>query len=448
MFYKTLFKIESLTVAEASSDKYKKALGFSSDIPGEQQPNMLYCTALFVTEGRNSNRDYFLRQELIKHRKSPIMQQVNFQHNTRGEFFKGDKIGICGHIYDATLMLQKDNEQILVTEDKIIEEKQNGEIRYKLDYPNADQYNLHILVAFVLYSFEFPELAEEVRKSVAGESKMELSVSMEVMFDDYKLRVGAISPLEDFDHTPANAKDYYKDSKMIPMLNNFRTSGQMYEGKDIVRVIGGNMFFSGMGIVFFPANAYSEILSVKSGEEDLRRICTPVSDKNGNVTMKCVLASVAKARVNYMNPKEKVFYESLSKELEVLKTSGLIEVEDKETFSERTIFEELSLIYNEGHAATKGILFLVGVPKDGGGTQVQSILFDKKLWTEQRAREWLKKHGYHSGKIDRGANYLRFRQKDPGMFSRIRTIRPGSKAGALLSIAVLMVEDWIEGGAK
>lgn len=44
---------------------------------------------------------------------------------------------------------------------------------------------------------------------------------------------------------------------------------------------------------------------------------------------------------------------------------------------------------------------------------VQSVLFDRRLFNESQAREWLTKHGYCQYKIDIKPEHLRFRQYDP-----------------------------------
>jgi len=49
-------------------------------------------------------------------------------------------------------------------------------------------------------------------------------------------------------------------------------------------------------------------------------------------------------------------------------------------------------------------------------THVQTILFDKYYWTEQKARNWLLDHNFKYSKIDIKPNYYRFRQKSPSSF--------------------------------
>src|SRR3990167_4843478 len=142
---------------------FSKALGFA-EIPNERQMDLLYGTSLFVSEGENLNGDYFLRQQMIAARQTPIFKPVDFLHSVSGAIFKGRMIGICGNIYDSSLMLEKGTEQILVPESKILTEEKNGQTIYKLDFPNAETYRLHLVTAWVVYSFEFPDLAEEIMK--------------------------------------------------------------------------------------------------------------------------------------------------------------------------------------------------------------------------------------------------------------------------------------------
>jgi len=64
-------------------------------------------------------------------------------------------------------------------------------------------------------------------------------------------------------------------------------------------------------------------------------------------------------------------------------------------------------------------------------SDVQSVIFDKKLFTSEEAKKWLKKHGFKSGKIDKTEDKLRFRQKNPSQFKRFRT-KPADKGVKLI----------------
>lgn len=82
-------------------------------------------------------------------------------------------------------------------------------------------------------------------------------------------------------------------------------------------------------------------------------------------------------------------------------------------------------------AAPAGIQMNIGF-KDEGGSEVQSVIFDNKLWDAERARKWLKDHDMVSEKADETANTLRFRQKDPAGFKRFRVITPGKAVSKAL----------------
>src|ERR1043165_8256366 len=69
--------------------------------------------------------------------------------------------------------------------------------------------------------------------------------------------------------------------------------------------------------------------------------------------------------------------------------------------------------FEEVLKAAKGIKFVIGFPKDGGPSKVQSVIFDKDHWTETEARKWLSDNDFKSSKMDDTENSLRFRQEDP-----------------------------------
>jgi hypothetical protein len=85
-------------------------------------------------------------------------------------------------------------------------------------------------------------------------------------------------------------------------------------------------------------------------------------------------------------------------------------------------------------AAPAGIQFNIGFPPEGsdGGSEVQSVIFDSKLWDAERAKKWLKDHDMVSEKVDETENTLRFRQKDPADFKRFRVITPGKAVSKAL----------------
>lgn len=77
--------------------------------------------------------------------------------------------------------------------------------------------------------------------------------------------------------------------------------------------------------------------------------------------------------------------------------------------------------------ADDGIKFVIGRLKGKETTETQSVLFEKSKWDEMKARKWLEDHNMRSDKVDVTENTLRFRQRKPDDFERLRTITPGTQ---------------------
>lgn len=75
----------------------------------------------------------------------------------------------------------------------------------------------------------------------------------------------------------------------------------------------------------------------------------------------------------------------------------------------------------------------------GGQTEVQSYLFPRALWTEQRAGAWLERHGLASNALDVTDRYYRFRQAPPSRFRRMRTKCIARKRGKCLIKTIIGV---------
>lgn len=67
------------------------------------------------------------------------------------------------------------------------------------------------------------------------------------------------------------------------------------------------------------------------------------------------------------------------------------------------------------------------------GSDVQSIMFKKHLWTVPKAVEWLDKHNYAYDKVDITDQYLRFRQFPPRGEMRTITFSEDDGIKAVLS---------------
>jgi hypothetical protein len=58
---------------------------------------------------------------------------------------------------------------------------------------------------------------------------------------------------------------------------------------------------------------------------------------------------------------------------------------------------------------------------------IQSVLFNKHLWSQEQARKYLIKHGFHDNGVDETTNEYRYRQHEPDSTKRYytKTLRSG-----------------------
>ena len=77
-----------------------------------------------------------------------------------------------------------------------------------------------------------------------------------------------------------------------------------------------------------------------------------------------------------------------------------------------------------------GVRVVVGIPKNQivrKQTEIQTLVFSKDKFTEKQARDFAKRNDFKTTKIDTAGPSFRIRQRDPGDFTRLRTITlPGS----------------------
>ena len=67
----------------------------------------------------------------------------------------------------------------------------------------------------------------------------------------------------------------------------------------------------------------------------------------------------------------------------------------------------------------------------GAPSRIQSLAFDKELYTIPESRNWLRSHGFKfSLKPDITLGFYRFRQLNPGLFNnfRVKPFTPGISA--------------------
>lgn len=184
-----------------------------------KQEDLLYFRAVYATCGFNLNDDVFVKDEFWNARTTPIWKPTNWMHKSNE---------IVGVIY--AVQAQKLDGTPLNIEDNNV--------------PDCD---FEIVVNGVIYKYNFPAIASEVKKR---SEKGELYVSMESWFNDFSYALldsakGTITLVDRNDKTIALDKS----------LKVYGGAGK-YEDKRIGRVLR-DITFGGMGIVEKPANPRS-----------------------------------------------------------------------------------------------------------------------------------------------------------------------------------------------
>lgn len=65
------------------------------------------------------------------------------------------------------------------------------------------------------------------------------------------------------------------------------------------------------------------------------------------------------------------------------------------------------------------------------GSQVQTLLFDRELFSVGQAQAWAREHGYRGARrdVDVMDRYIHIRQRHPDAFAALRTIEFGRRSG-------------------
>lgn len=298
-FYRTSLDV---SIQKSESDSFTKAIGnyakadsgMFGDLRGiiEKQPDLLYGLSILVSEGANANDDGFLREQLIDIFKTPRHKFVDYEHDVDATsvYKNPSRYKVVGHIYDSVLSVQDTGE--LIDDSFVV--KEDGKW-FAADSGFRDK-ALDIVVAWVIYKFQYPELAQLVEDKFENNDNKAFGVSMEVLFTDYKYRVGDFDAGESFDFNATSIgciEAKYGD----PLFNKLEAAWkkrQKYDGKKITRILGGDMFFSGMAITGNRANKRSINLSIASiaknfseheqekEQDDLVNIIKAVSNKDAN----------------------------------------------------------------------------------------------------------------------------------------------------------------------
>ena len=335
---KDLFKLRlPIGKIEFTKGSLEDALDGYTFQPGTQ-PDLLYARSVLCSEGANKRRDGFLRNLLFDIYKTAIHKFVDYEHDPAGSNENGqnpEKYHIIGHIYASYLMDQETKE---IIPDEYVIRDEDGEM-----FPIGSPYRnskLDVVVDWVLYKFEFPEIAEQVYNTISGETSG-FGVSMEILFSDYKFRVGEFDPAEkfEFDANAAGAVEAKRGSNMSLILKELWAAGMDYHDKPIYRILGQEAFFSGMAVTSNRANPRSWNLSTASeviangvdettASKDLIGLIKAVASKNKEFTM-------ADCKIVNGEPDCNCLQSALASELGVLvenlnKLKGILEDKDLE----------------------------------------------------------------------------------------------------------------------
>ena len=255
-----------------------------------KQPDLLYVVSTFASEGANKNNDVFLRKVLGKIFKTPMHKFVDFEHDVEGKQLNKnpDRYKVVGHIYDSVLAAQKTG---VIIPDYEIVNGSDGKL-FSEDSKFRTQ-PLDIITAWVLYQFEYPELADLIIEEFQKGDNGKFGVSMEVLFSDYKFRAGACDANEDFE-TDASASGVIEAGKGTPLgevLRGFWKNKKPYKGQTVYRILGGEIFFSGMAITSNRANLRSRNLSIASEADNFAK-------EESNSTIASLIKAMAMVDLN------------------------------------------------------------------------------------------------------------------------------------------------------
>jgi hypothetical protein len=208
----------------------------------EIQRDLAYGSCIYVSEGENANGAYFLREELIKARKTPILKPVDIEHNPEI---------IVGVMYDSALMTQRG---LLIKEEDIVY-NDIAERHYILDEnKNENTDKLDIKTNFVLYKYMFPQVVDELSRHQFNEKNSKYYVSMEVFYNDF----GYI--FNNDESTLVRVKNNLEGKELYARYEKC-VNRLAPDGRHVSKVYF-NFTFGGVGIVEQPANKRSYLLDL------------------------------------------------------------------------------------------------------------------------------------------------------------------------------------------
>lgn len=316
--------LQPLPQVGATPEEYvEKVYGPNTII--DKELDLFYGLSILVSEGVNKNSDAFLRDILIKIFKTPRHKFIDWEHDVQAKDKKAnpDKYQVIGHIYDSTLSTQ---EGFYIPEWDCYKDSDS---KWFSKDSNWRDKALDIIVAWVIYKFEFPEIVESILR-LAEEKPDSFGVSMEILFSDYKFRIGGIVDATenfDFDGNTLGVKEVRKGDPLADMFQNGWNEGKnrTYNGLPVTRILGGTIFFSGMAITENRANKRSWNISFAKSQarefknQDLIDLVEAIAKKSGSDMSTCKIVNG--------EPDCECLEKSISSEMEIM-NSFLSEMEE------------------------------------------------------------------------------------------------------------------------
>jgi len=252
-FYRTILPVN----AKLLSADTNKAIALALPAEKDRQPDLLYFSAVLVSEGANLNMDFFTQHDLLQARSSAVSKYVAWEHST-APMGRPRNTDIIGHIDVAVITSQKTGEAI--AESEITEE--DGILSVPEKYGKID-----VTIGGVIYALDFPDQTKLIEGATADQ---DLGISMECLFPTWSYLVGS------------ERNEFEKDSKEGEALA-VKWEERKSEGSEPVfrRLI--SPIFSGSAMTWNRANPRSAILAAaelqgirvckKSGvdENDMKR---------------------------------------------------------------------------------------------------------------------------------------------------------------------------------
>lgn len=206
-------------------DDLHKEVASHIDISMDNQPDLLYFKAVYLTEGMNKNGAVFHRKELVNSIDTIYHKGMDLEH---------EEHEIVGHIYSAAF-----------SKEGVVVAKEDLDI---IDGP------MDVVIGGIVYRDRFPEFADEIEKG-------EWFVSMETYYQDYYLTVGSSLKLNRDDENADQIEKYVGNK--ITVKNDDRVIAEGVVGKHLL-----GLHFCGGGFVKKPANPTSIIFETANNKDD------------------------------------------------------------------------------------------------------------------------------------------------------------------------------------